>query len=85
MALKLFMPGADPEFPVGGAPTLQWGAPTYEFAKFSEKLHEIEKNLGPGGWGRGVAPWRPVRSASACKMSGIFSTFFLSRINVLHL
>ena len=39
MALKLFMPGADPGFPVGGAPTLQWWAPTYDFAKFSEKLH----------------------------------------------
>ena len=34
--------GADPGFPVGGVSTLQW-APTYDFAKISEKLHEIEK------------------------------------------
>ena len=32
-----------------GGPTLQDGAPTYDFAKFSEKLHEIEKILGHGG------------------------------------
>ena len=41
--------GADPGFPVGG---LQ-GAPTYDFAKFREKLHEIEKILGRGGGGAG--------------------------------
>ena len=34
--------GADPEFPTRGAPT-------YDFAKISEKLHEIEKIFGPGG------------------------------------
>ena len=28
----------------GGAPSFQ-GAPTYDFAKFSKKLHEIEKIL----------------------------------------
>ena len=34
------------------------GVPTYEFAKFSEKLHEIEKILGSmvGGGGRRVRP-----------------------------
>ena len=31
--------------PQEGAPTLQ-GGPTYDFAKFREKLHEIEKILG---------------------------------------
>ena len=45
---RLHNAGADPGFPVGGAPTLQ-GAPTYDFAKFWEKLHEIEKILGRGG------------------------------------
>ena len=40
------------------------GAPTYDFAKFCEKLHEIEKNVGPwGGGGRlalaGGAPVNP--------------------------
>ena len=28
-----------------------WGAPTYDFAKFCEKLHEIEKILGRGEGG----------------------------------
>ena len=31
-----------------GAPTPQ-GAPTYDFAKFSQKLHEIERIWTPGG------------------------------------
>ena len=40
--------GADPGFPVerGVNPP---GAPTYDFAKFSKKLHEIEKILGRRG------------------------------------
>ena len=38
----------DPRFPIEGAPTLQ-GAPTYDFAKISEKLHEFEKFSGCGG------------------------------------
>ena len=42
--------GVDPGFPVGGAPTL-WGGggwglvPTYKFAGFSQKLHEIKNIL----------------------------------------
>ena len=28
-----------------GAPTLQAGAPTYKFARFSPKMHEIKKLL----------------------------------------
>ena len=36
------------DFPEEGAPTHRGGgAPTYDFAKFSQKLHEIEKS--PGG------------------------------------
>ena len=31
------------DFPEEGAPTPQGGAPTYEFAKISRKLHEIER------------------------------------------
>ena len=50
--------GADPTFPVGGAPGQ--GA-TYNFAKISEKLHEIEKSLGRRG---GRAPWAPPPSDS---------------------
>ena len=34
--------------PEEGAPTLR-GAPTYDFAKFCEKLHEIENILGRRG------------------------------------
>ena len=50
------------DFPEEGAPT-PGGAPTYDFAKFSQKLHEIERiwpSGGGGGWGR--AP--PLRSAT---------------------
>ena len=39
------------DFPEEGAPTLR-GAPTYDFAKFSQKLHEIERIWTPGGRGR---------------------------------
>ena len=39
------------DFPEEGAPTLQGGAPTYDFAKFSPKLHEIERIWTPGGGG----------------------------------
>ena len=40
--------GADQGFPVGwGANPLVGGAPTYDFAKFCEKLYEIQKILGP--------------------------------------
>ena len=38
------------------------GAPTYDFAKISEKLHEIEKILGRGGGGH--MPLTPLRSAT---------------------
>ena len=42
-----FTPGAGPGFPVGGSASPRGrGAPTYDFAKFCEKLHEIEKILG---------------------------------------
>ena len=37
------------DFPEEGAPTLQGGAPTYDFAKFSQKLHEIERIWTPRG------------------------------------
>ena len=35
------------DFPEEGAPTPRGGAPTYEFAKFSQKLHEIERIWTP--------------------------------------
>ena len=41
--------GADPGFPIGGGANPPGGAPTYDFAKFCEKLHEIEKISDCGG------------------------------------
>ena len=45
---------ADPGFPQGGR-QLPRGAPTYDFAKFSRKLHEFERIWVPGG-GAPLAP-----------------------------
>ena len=39
---------ADPGFPRGGSANSPGGAPTYDFAKFSQKLHEIERIWTPG-------------------------------------
>ena len=44
-------PVADPGFPRGGGANSPGGAPTYDFAKFSQKLHEIERIWTPGGGG----------------------------------
>ena len=44
---------ADPGFPRGGgANSPGGGAPTYDFAKFSQKLHEIERIWTPRGGAR---------------------------------
>ena len=40
------MAGVDPGFPIRGGANHPEGAPTYHFAKFSKKQHEIEKILG---------------------------------------
>ena len=40
---------ADPGFPRGGGANSPGGAPTYDFAKFSQKVHEIERIRTPGG------------------------------------
>ena len=40
---------ADPGFPRGGGANSPGGAPTYDFAKFSQKLHEIERIWTPRG------------------------------------
>ena len=42
-------------FPEVGTPTPRGGAPTYNFAKFPQKLHEIEE------FGLGGVPRTPVR------------------------
>ena len=44
---------ADPGFPRGGGANSPGGAPTYDFAKISQKLHEIERIWTPG---RGARP-----------------------------
>ena len=47
---------ADPGFPRGGgANSPEGGQPTYDFAKFSQKLHEIKRIWTPVGEG-GVRP-----------------------------
>ena len=47
----------DTGFPIGGG-AISWGVPTYEFAGFSQKLHEIKKIL-VGGGRAGGAPLDP--------------------------
>ena len=44
------------DFPDGGAPTPERGAPTYYLTNFSQKLHENEENLTPEGGARVPAP-----------------------------
>ena len=52
---------ADPGFPRGGGANSPGGggAPTYDFAKFSRKLHEIERIWAPVGGGGEGAPLAP--------------------------
>ena len=47
-------PVADPGFPRGGGTNSSGGGPTYDFAKISQKLHEIERIRTRGG-----VPWAP--------------------------
>ena len=49
------------DFPEVAAPTVGGGG-QHDFAKFSQKLHEIERNGGRGGGG--VRSSRPLRSAT---------------------
>ena len=46
---------ADPGFPRGGDANSPGGGPTYDFAKISQKLHEIERIWALGG-GLSLAP-----------------------------
>ena len=50
--------GADTGFPVGGGAN-PLGAPTYDFANFSKKLHEVENILGRRGAAPGAPPLDP--------------------------
>ena len=50
--IRRYLPVADPGFPrAWGANSRGGGAPTYDFAKFPQKLHEIERIWTPGGEG----------------------------------
>ena len=54
-SITKYLTVADPGFPRGGGtncPGGGGGAPTYDFAKFPQKLHEIERIWTPGGGGR---------------------------------
>ena len=57
---------------LGGA-NCPGGVPIYDFAKFSRKLHEIERIWAPRGGG-GLRPSRPPKSATA--IDGSFWTNF---------
>ena len=57
------MAGTDPGFPVGGGANPPERMPTYKFARFSQKLHEIKKMGGGGGGARWEHP--PLRSTTA--------------------
>ena len=46
----------------GGGANSPGGLPTYDFAKFSQKLHDIERIWTPGG---ALVPRDPLRSATA--------------------
>ena len=47
--LELIVSVADPGFPRGGDANSQGGVSTYDFARFSQKLHEIERIWTPEG------------------------------------
>ena len=60
LCYKPTLSGVDTGFPVGGVHQPLGGVPTYKFAGFSQKLHEIKKFLVHRGlvhWGH--PPWIP--------------------------
>ena len=78
-------PVADPEFPRGGGANPPGEVSIYDFDKFSEKLHEIERIWTP--WGGGCASpqirqckrYIPYKMLRPIKMqSNNFSTIVLS-------
>ena len=58
---------ADPGFPRGGGANSPGGAPTYDFAKNSQKLHEIERIWAPGGGALRSATGMPLNGNNAHK------------------
>ena len=66
--------GADTGFPVGGGANPGMGAPTYKFAGFSQKLHEIKKILVRGEGGGEIRH---------CKLSLFITERLFSKMEVL--
>ena len=62
------------------------GAPTYDFAKFCEKLHEIEKILGHGGGGahRGHPPKSTTASEGPDIIMHQLKSIYISSFKDLH-
>ena len=70
--------------PVGGAPTLR-EAPTYDFSKFSEKMHEIEKILGRwrGGGRRGRLFGSATENHARCNYKTSLGFVLISKLSVV--
>ena len=64
------LPVADPGFPEEGAPTPR-GVPTYDFAKISQKLHEIERI-----WTGGASPAPPLDPPLATALRSYFKQLY---------
>ena len=71
---------ADPGFPRGGGANSPGGAPTYDFAKFSQKLHEIERVWTPRGRASKILL---CRSATEISCAGFFELLASPLVNVL--
>ena len=63
------------DFPEVGAPTSRRGAPTYDFAKISQKPHEIERIWTPGG---GASKILLCTSATGIRQLSISSSISIS-------
>ena len=68
---------ADPGFPRGGGANSPGGAPTYDFAKISQTLHEIERI-----WTRGASLVPPYirHCLSITRIQLIFKQLFTQKI-----
>ena len=70
---------ADPGFPRGGGANSP-GEPTYDFAIFSQKLHEIERIWARGGR-RGASPAPPLDPPLTWE-GNVFTGVYLSRMGL---
>ena len=63
---------ADPGLPRAGGANSRGGAPTYDFAIFSQKLHEIERIWAPGGGGGRASVVPPLDPSLLCTQGFIY-------------